>query len=97
MYTWRKVKLSIFVLLLLRYLTCGNDVVGTVDKYPYLDLVLNEYLDYNVTTKAISQSASSTLGLVIAKCKVIGRVPYNVYSKLYDSLVWPVINYGAAI
>ena len=24
-------------------------------------------------------------------------MPYDVFTKLYDSLVWPVISYGAAI
>ncbi|KAH3880397.1 hypothetical protein DPMN_004311 [Dreissena polymorpha] len=28
--------------------------------------------------------------------KTIGGVPYDVYTKLYDSVVWPVIAYGAA-
>ena len=27
----------------------------------------------------------------------MGRISYNCYIKLFDSLVWPVINYGAAI
>ena len=27
----------------------------------------------------------------------MGGVSYNCYIKLFDSLVWPVINYGAAI
>ena len=24
-------------------------------------------------------------------------MPFEVYSKLYDTLVWPVISYGAAV
>ena len=36
-------------------------------------------------------------GLLIAKYKSIGGMPFNVFSKLYDNLVWPVISYGAAI
>ncbi|XP_053405160.1 uncharacterized protein LOC128558904 [Mercenaria mercenaria] len=76
---------------------CGNVIVDTVDKYIYLGIVLNEFLDYNVTAKAVAQSVCRALGLVIAKCKAIGGVPYDIYSKLYDTLVWPVINYGAAI
>ncbi len=27
----------------------------------------------------------------------MGGLPYNVFTKLYDSVVWPVINYGAAV
>jgi hypothetical protein len=76
---------------------CGNDTLCTVSKYTYLGIVISEHLDYNITAKAVAQSASRALGLLIAKCKVIGGLPYNVFSKLYDSVVWPVINYGACI
>ena len=33
---------------------------------------------------------------LIAKCKTISGVPYNVFT-MYDSFVWPVINYSAPI
>ena len=29
--------------------------------------------------------------------KLIGDIPYEVFTKLYDSIVWPVIRYGASI
>ncbi len=35
------------------------------------------------------------LGLIIAKSKSLGSMPYDVFVKLYDSMVWPVISYGA--
>ena len=35
--------------------------------------------------------------LVIAKCKILGGVPHSVFTKLYDSLVLPIIEYGACI
>ena len=54
--------------------------------YKYLGLVLDAYLDYSVTAKFVAQSASRALGLVIAKCKPVGGVPYNVFTKLYDSI-----------
>ena len=76
---------------------CGDDIIQVVDRYTYLGLVLTEYLDFNVTAKVVAQSASRALGLVIAKCKLAGGVPYSVFTKLYDSVVWPVISYGAAI
>ena len=76
---------------------CGNDNLSVVDKYAYLGLVLNEYLDYNVTAKVVAQSAGRALGLIISKCKSVGGVPYDAFTKLYDSMVWPVINYGAPI
>lgn len=58
---------------------------------------MNEFLDISVTAKAVAQSASRALGLVIAKAKSYGGFPYGTFTKLYDSMVWSVINYGAAI
>ncbi|XP_053380394.1 uncharacterized protein LOC128548887 [Mercenaria mercenaria] len=76
---------------------CGDFNLDIVDRYTYLGLVLHEHLDYNVTAKVVAQSASRALGLLIAKCKAIGGFTYDVYTKLYNSLVWPVIDYGSAI
>ena len=76
---------------------CGAQVLDPVDKYVYLGLAMNEFLDFNVTAKIVSQSASRALGLLIAKFKALGGMLYDVFTKLYDSLVWPVIAYGAAI
>ncbi len=76
---------------------CGTEVIGTTDQYTYLGITLTELLDYNVTAKRIAQSAGRALGLLIAKYKSIGGMPFDVYTKLFDSLVWPVISYGASI
>ena len=48
-------------------------------------------------TKNVAQSAGRALGLLIAKYKSMGGMPYDVFTKLYNSCVWPVITYGAAI
>ena len=77
--------------------TCGPEVIKVVDKYTYLGITLTEFLDYEVTAKIVAQSATRALGLLIAKYKSIGGMPFKVFTKLYDSLVWPVISYGAAI
>ena len=76
---------------------CGDAQLTVVEKYTYLGLILTEFLDYNVTAKVVAQSASRALGLLIAKSKCLGGLPFHVFSKLYDSMVWPVIAYGAAI
>jgi len=76
---------------------CGDANLSIVNKYTYLGIVLNEHLDYNVSAKCVAQSARRELGLLIAKCKLAGGVPYNVFTKLYDAVVWSVVSYGAAI
>ena len=56
-----------------------------------------EFLGFDVTAKIVAQSASRALGLLIAKYNSMGGMPYDVFTKLYDSMVWPIISYGAAI
>ena len=77
--------------------SCGDGIISVADRYTYLGVVLSEHLDYNIMVKHVAQSASRALGLLIAKCKTIGGVPYNVFTKLYDSVVWPVISYSSSI
>ena len=50
-----------------------------------------------VTAKYIAQSATRALGLLISKFKVLGGMPYEVFTGLYDNMVWSTISYGAAI
>jgi hypothetical protein len=75
-----------------------NDVlIKKVDKYKYLGLIFDYKMDYNVTAKAVAQSANRALGLLIAKSKCFGGLAYNCFVKLYESMVMPVITYGAAV
>ena len=41
--------------------------------------------------------AARALGLLIAKAKAYGEMPYKVYTYLYDALVTAIISYGAPI
>ena len=59
--------------------TVGECNLEVADSYKYLGLLLNEYLDFSVTAKAIAKSASRALGWVIAKAKSFGRLPYRVF------------------
>ena len=63
----------------------------------YLGLMLHENLDLNITARTVAQSASRALGLLIAKSKALGGMPYKVFTKLYDTVVWPVISYVATV
>ena len=35
--------------------------------------------------------------MLIAKSKALGGMAYKVFTKLYDTVVWPVISYGASV
>ena len=75
----------------------GNKV-DIVSKYMYLGLSLNEFLGYNEIAKIVAKSPSRSLGrLLIAKCKANGGFEYSTFTKLFDTLVMSVIEYGAAI
>jgi hypothetical protein len=65
--------------------------LGVVSKYQYLGLLLTEFLDYN----GVARSAGRALSLLIVKSKAHGGFHFDTYTKLYDSLVWSVISYGA--
>ena len=47
--------------------------------------------------KMIAQSANRALGLLIAKDKALGGMPYQCFSKCYDAIVQSKLNYGAPI
>ena len=76
---------------------CGENDLLLTDRYTYLGITLNEFLDHNITAKVVAQSASRALGLLIAKFKCMGGMPYDVFTRLYDTMVWPVIGYGASV
>ena len=75
-----------------------NDVtVEYASNYKYLGLVLSEHLDNALTAKIVAQSANRALGLLIAKAKAFGGIQYDAFTKLYESMVFPVISCGASI
>ena len=76
---------------------CGDNALRIVDRYTYLGLLLTEHLEFELTDKFVAQSAIRALGLMISKCKLVGGLPFNVFTKLYYSIVYPVINYAASI
>lgn len=77
--------------------TCGVDCIKVVDKYRYLGLIFLEFLNFELMVKSVAQAAHRALGLLIAKDKVQGGMPFSCFSKLFDQLVQPIIDYGAGI
>ena len=68
----------------------GSSIVEYTQFYKYLGLVIDKFLDYTVTAKYIAQLATRALELLISKFKVLGGMPYDVFTGLYDSMVWSV-------
>jgi hypothetical protein len=76
----------------------GEDlVIEVVDRYRYLGLVFTEFMNLNITVKYVAMAAQRALGVLITKSKSQGGLPYQVFTKLYDSLVQPIIDFGAAV
>ena len=71
---------------------CGHKTIETVSQYIYLGL-----LGYAKMAKQVANSASRALGLLITKFKTAGGLPFSTFTKLYNSTVLSVINYGASI
>ncbi|MEW8546453.1 MAG: reverse transcriptase family protein, partial [Candidatus Thiodiazotropha sp.] len=76
---------------------CGEKTLNLVDRYKYLGLLLTEHLNYEEMAKHVAKSASRALSLVIAKYKSCGGFAFGTYTKLYETMVWSIISYGASI
>lgn len=76
---------------------CGDISVNYISSYRYLGLHLNEFLDYKHTVREITKSASRALSALYAKFISCGGMTYDVFTKLYRSVVEPVLYYGSGI
>ena len=76
---------------------CGDESILLKSDYRYLGIIINEFLNFNVTVKAVALSAHRALGKLISKIKINGGLPYECFVKLYNCLVWSVVNYGASV
>ena len=77
--------------------SCGPHPLEVTKEYKYLGLVLTECLDFNITVKYLALHANRALGAIIAKCKVLGGFPFKCFTKLFNSLVLPILLYAAAV
>ena len=75
----------------------GDNEIEVVEKYKYLGLVLDEHLDFNVTTSVLAGSAGRALGAVSTKFNQLKGMGFNSYAKLYNTGVTPILDYGAGI
>ena len=76
---------------------CGEDMLEVVGKYKYLGLWFTEFLDFGFMAEQVAASGHRALGLLIAKSKQVGGFPFQCYTKLYQSLVQSVLDYGACV
>ncbi len=75
----------------------GEHEVKKVDKYKYLGVYLNEYLDYQTIANTLSGAVGRALDSVISKFKSFRNGGFKIYSKLYHSRVVPILDYCSGV
>ena len=76
---------------------CGDKTIEYECSYKYLGFWINEFLDITKSIKEITKSASRALGAVYTKFLYAGGMTYDVYMKLINTIVEPVLFYCAGI
>ena len=76
---------------------CGEYTTEYESSYKYLGFWINEYLDLSKSIREVTKSASRALGAVYTKYLCAGGMGYDVYTKLVNSVVEPVLFYCAGI
>lgn len=73
---------------------CGDELIDFNNSYRYLGLHFNEFVDFEYMVRGVSNSASRALSALYTRC---GGMTYDVLTKLYQSLVEPVLYHGAGL
>ena len=68
-----------------------DSLIHSADCYSYLGLIFRKVVDYSITIKAVAAQASRALGLAIDKCKILGGVEYHIFTYVWDSIVFLII------
>ena len=77
---------------------CGDENVDIRECYKYLGLEFTDHLAYDATVKKVAcNPLTEPFGLLITKVKLKGGVAFDCFVRLYDNLVWSIINYCASI
>ena len=74
--------------------------VHTIDfchEYKYLGYWINEFLNMEESIRKVYDKANRALGVIIAKAKELGGLPFSVFTKLYNVSVLSIFSYIAHI
>ena len=75
----------------------GNHTVEKCSEYKYLGVFFDEFLEFKKSYEVLTASGQRALGALIAKFKTMNEMGYKTYSKLFNTNVVPIIDYGAEI
>jgi len=76
--------------------TINNHVLEKVVDYKYLGIILDYSLSFEKCFKYLSGSGGRALGAIINKFKCLKNVGYKTFTKLFNSGVKSVLQYGSA-
>ena len=76
---------------------CGENAIVCVSEYKYLRFWFNEHLDMEKSVTEVTKVAGRALGAVYMKYLYAGGMSYEVYTKLIESVVEPVLFYCSGI
>ena len=65
-----------------------------MDSYKYLGCYLDEHLNFHKCSQILADSGGRALGGIITKFRSLKDTGYKTYTKLFDTGVVPVLNYG---
>ena len=68
-----------------------------VEKYKYLGVYFNEFLNFDESSNILAESSGRALGGIIAKFKNLKNVTYDIYTKLFQTGVTPIMDYCAGV
>ena len=75
----------------------GEVEIKIIEKYKYLGIILDEYLNYNITAETLCSSASRALGALHSKTRNLKNCTYHTYSHLFSSGICPILHYSSSI
>ena len=75
----------------------GGSAVECVKYYKYLGVCVDEFLKYDKCSVILAESASRALGGIIAKFKKFKDCGYNTFTRLFNTGVLSILNYGAEV
>ena len=69
----------------------------TQSSYRYFEMDINDALEFNHSVDVLSYSAGRALGAMTSKYYLADGLDYDAYTKIYESLVTPIMDYGCEI
>ena len=68
-----------------------------VDSYKYLGIYFNEYLSFSKNANILAESSGRALGGIIGKFKNMKNLTYDIFLKLFQTGVIPIMDYCAGV